>query len=392
MSAEGGEPRWSPMAKLVRQVCSEGDPQLSTTLPAGAYSSQEYFDLETRAILRAGWQCAGREEQVAAPGSYQSVDVLGVPLVLTSDSDADMHVMSRTCRHRWMEVASGAGTAATLQCGYHKWCYALNGQLLQAPLMDGVREFPTQDIRLPAVRHELWNGFVFVNLDGEAPPLAAQLTGLSTHLDDYDLDQYRTVYSESWECDWDWKVMVENFVECYHHIGTHADTLGRDFPAREARTLSSGTAYSAVSADRAKGSPRGLAIPGSKRLSPEQAARMLIVAIFPLSVFALSPGSMVWLRINPRAPGITDLELNVDMSAAALADDERSRMQSELVADVLAVNAQDMAVCSSVQRGIWAEKATSVGRLGPSERPIWDFYQYIGAQLDRVQAQEELSK
>jgi len=159
-------------------TCGAPSPAEATTLPPEAYGSQELFDLETERIFKAGWVPLCRVEQVAEPGSYYSIDILGLPLVVTRDRAGELHVLSRSCRHRWMDVCSGSGTTRALQCPYHLWTYGLDGHLAGTPEMGGSTGFDRADYNLRAYRHDVWQGFLFVNIDAAATPLAEQLAGV----------------------------------------------------------------------------------------------------------------------------------------------------------------------------------------------------------------------
>ncbi len=107
-------------------------------------------------------------------------------------------MMSRNCTHRWMEVCSGAGEAGVLQCPYHLWSFGLDGHLAGAPEMKQSAGFDRKDWGLKQFRHEVWKGFVFVNFDGQAAPVAEQLAGLAPMVDPYDFENYQIVEHTDW--------------------------------------------------------------------------------------------------------------------------------------------------------------------------------------------------
>lgn len=379
----GGQVDAEGMADPIRRVCDELPLGVATTLPATAYRSGPHFDLEVSAVLRPGWHCVGRLEQVLERNSYCTVDVMGTPLVMTRDSKGEIRVLSRTCRHRWMEVAQGSGEATMLTCGYHRWSYGLDGRLLQAPLMDGTEGFNRQDVCLPAFRHSVWHGFVLVDLVGDAEPFDRDLQGLDELLAPYDLSSYRSVERRASTFAFDWKVMVENFVECYHHLGTHAETLGREYPVARSKSLPGADGYLAV-ASHPRMAP-GKGVSGEANGTPEQ-HMMLIIAIFPLFVLAVTAESLVWYRIDPTGPGAINLDLDICVSSSSREELGFPELRSRLIADVLTVHEQDMATCSAVQRGLAAEPGDSVGRLSPAEQPLWEFYRYLGRMFSRFQS------
>jgi phenylpropionate dioxygenase-like ring-hydroxylating dioxygenase large terminal subunit len=209
-------------------TCAVDSPESAITLPPEAYGSDDLYAAEVDRVFKRGWIPLCRVEQVATPGSYYSIDILDTPLVVTRDRHGEIRVLSRNCTHRWMEVCSGAGEANVLQCPYHLWSFGLDGHLAGAPEMKKSPGFSRNDYPLRKFRHDVWKGFVFVNFDGHAEPLATQMAGLDRLVDPYDLENYQTVEQTDWGvCDWDWKIMVDNFMECYHHMGPTASRWNR---------------------------------------------------------------------------------------------------------------------------------------------------------------------
>ncbi|MGF7237506.1 MAG: aromatic ring-hydroxylating oxygenase subunit alpha [Frankia sp.] len=376
----------SELLDQLRGTCGIVDPAHATTLPPAAYRSPELYELEQSKIFRSGWQGVCRIEQVAEPGSYYSIDLLGRPLVVTRDRAGGLHVLSRTCQHRWMEVVTGAGQASTLQCPYHLWTYGLDGRLLGAPLMNEVPGFDKETICLPRVRHEVWHGFVFVNLDGTAEPLAPQLARLDAYLENYELDGYRSVDVSDWDCPWDWKIMVDNFMECYHHLGPHRDSLEDEYPASMSWTDKGDDLFSImhIQQDPKYGARPPFLSPGSSRLRPEQLREILIFTVYPHFMISLGPGFLYWMKVLPEGPGKMRLQLDICMSGAAFAHRDRESLRRELVDGIIAIHQEDVEVCAAVQRAVEGGGVDGVGRLALIEQPLWELYRYLGRQLGLV--------
>ncbi len=160
--------------------------------------------------------------------------------MVTRDEAGDLHVMSRVCRHRAMLIAEGTGTVKTLSCPYHLWRYSLDGRLISAPGMEKSAQFSSDKCSLPQVRHEEWGGWVFANLSGDALPLADQIAPLKERLAPFGPQNLVIAGTIEFESPWNWKVMVENFLESYHHIGTHVETLQRSNPGLKTYGVDSG--------------------------------------------------------------------------------------------------------------------------------------------------------
>ncbi|MFM9970861.1 MAG: aromatic ring-hydroxylating dioxygenase subunit alpha, partial [Burkholderiales bacterium] len=128
------------------------------------------------------------------------------------------------CQHRAALVAEGAGRTRSFLCPYHHWAYSLDGQLIGAPAMERAQDFDKNAIRLPQIKVECWLGFIFVNFDPDARPLAPRLTALADILKNYDV---ASAEEPSRPADlqaehWNWKVRVENFNDGYHANRLHA--------------------------------------------------------------------------------------------------------------------------------------------------------------------------
>jgi phenylpropionate dioxygenase-like ring-hydroxylating dioxygenase large terminal subunit len=280
-------------------------------------------------------------------------------------------------------VCSGAGEANVLQCPYHLWSFGLDGHLAGAPEMKKSPGFDRNDYPLKKFRHEVWKGFVMVNFDGQAESLASQYAGLDPIVDVYDLENYQTVEQTDWGvCDWDWKIMVDNFMECYHHIGPHRGSLEDQFPAALSSTGEVGDYFTTMWSKQAPGYPADppFLTPGADTLSPEHHHKSLIFIGYPLLQIAMGPAYMYWLKTLPIGAGKIELQLDICMSPAALAAPGLEERRSELVKMICDIHREDLDVCAAVQRAI-RSGVTSTGRLSHLERPLWEFYRYLGREL-----------
>jgi len=201
--------------------------EASGMLPPECYTSPEFFEFERRAVFSRSWICVGRVEQIANPGDCISAQPAGEPILVTRTNDGKIHAMAAICRHRG-QVIPCVSNQKTLRCPLHFWTYDLEGNLIGAPRMgkDETAELRKSE-RLPSVRLELWHGFIFVNLDPHAEPLAPTLAKVEPFWDGYedaDLVGIPPRLADT-PLPWNWKVHVENFTDAYHpefvHRGTH---------------------------------------------------------------------------------------------------------------------------------------------------------------------------
>ncbi len=203
------------------------------SLPPACYVDQSFFGFEKEVLFYKEWLCVGRCSWLRQPGDYFTSRHVGEPIVVTRTRDGDIAAMSAVCQHRGMVVAEGHGNVRTLLCPYHHWGYALTGELLGAPEMTRTCNFDKSRYGLPRLRVETWHGFIFVNFDVDARPLAPQLTALEGVLANYDLaslDGPRP--GAPMRFNWNWKVMLENNNDGYHANRLHYGPLHDSVPSR----------------------------------------------------------------------------------------------------------------------------------------------------------------
>ncbi|MCE2531074.1 MAG: aromatic ring-hydroxylating dioxygenase subunit alpha [Acidimicrobiia bacterium] len=219
---------------LAALEASTVDVNEAITLPPACYTSEEFLAFERQAIFERDWLCIGHEGQIPNVGDYFCVQLFEEPLVAVRGTDDLVRVMSSVCRHRGMVVAEGSGHGANFRCPYHFWVYGLDGQLLGAPAMEQRADFDKSCLGLPQLKTEFWNGFIFVSFNDEAPPLVPTLGGLDGILRNYHLSG--TVWIDGGHFDdlpWNWKVMLENFVDGYHNNRLHSG-IGDVMPCSDA--------------------------------------------------------------------------------------------------------------------------------------------------------------
>ncbi|GGC15641.1 (2Fe-2S)-binding protein [Novosphingobium endophyticum] len=192
-------------------------------LPPACYTSAEFFEFEKEHIFQREWLCVGRKEWVEKPGDYFTGVHMGEPYVVVHGRDGVIRAMSTVCQHRAMLVAEGHGNTRTFLCPYHHWAYSLDGQLIGAPAMERACNFEKSAIKLPNFKVEIWLGFIFINLDQKAAPLAPRLQKVTEVLENYDLENVDTSMEiEEQTFPWNWKVMFENNNDGYHANRLHA--------------------------------------------------------------------------------------------------------------------------------------------------------------------------
>jgi len=269
----------------------------ASCLPTRCYTDQDYHELELDRVLRRTWLPVARWDDIENPGDYFTTEIAGEPLILVRTEDGGVRCLSNICQHRRMRVASGCGKAQSFRCPYHRWNYGLDGQLLSGPFLD--KDFDRTNVALPSVRTEEWNGFVFVNFDDDAEPLAPQLEDLTTLLEPYELDTWRLVdESHIADATWNWKLTIENASESYHHLGFHSDSVEPESaPTARVVVPEQVGPYSHYQSPGKFDDVRPKSWPGPE-LGPEHNPTR-IITVFPLCNLTLSPDWAIWLRANP---------------------------------------------------------------------------------------------
>ena len=192
------------------------------TLPFSWYSDDEVLRRERSRIFARSWQYGGRAEQVSEPGSFLATDAGGVPILVTRDRNGELRAFLNVCRHRGAVLLEGCGERTTVQCHYHAWTYDLDGSLRQAPRSEREPDFDKTEWSLLPASVDTWGPFLFVNPDRDAAPLADHLGELPEIVGrETDLDGLVFHSRVEFGANANWKVVVENFLECYHCPTAH---------------------------------------------------------------------------------------------------------------------------------------------------------------------------
>jgi phenylpropionate dioxygenase-like ring-hydroxylating dioxygenase large terminal subunit len=286
-----------------------------TMLPAGCYTEPEFFAFEQAEVFSRTWMCVGRVEQVAEPGDCLAAEVAGEPILVTRSADGTIRALSAICQHRG-EIIPCPEKGKALRCPLHFWTYDSEGHLAGAPRMgdaDAVLRL-RQTVRLPVLRLELWHGFIFVNLDPQAAPLAPTLAKLEPLWAGYEatgLKALPPVISDT-PLPWNWKVQVENFTDAYHpefvHIGTHdfapSVMAGDGVRFTEMKSDDNAIVRSVPMKQPDGGMMRDgwgpdAAFPAIATLPVEQRSRLTFAMLPPSLTLMFAPGTIAYTLIRP---------------------------------------------------------------------------------------------
>jgi phenylpropionate dioxygenase-like ring-hydroxylating dioxygenase large terminal subunit len=347
------------------------------TLPADAYTSPDVYAEEVARIFSRSWLCAGRVDQIPEPGDYLTLDLLDDRLVVVRGADRRARVLSRVCRHRGAELVNGCGNTRSFQCPYHAWTYGLDGRLIGTPLMDGAEDFERARFGLPELRSEVWEGWIFVNFDAGAPPLGPQLAPLSELLAGYRMEDMVAAPPLVFDSPFNWKVLVDNFMEAYHHIAIHRDTLQPIFPADRSHAPDNHGPYSALFMP-ARGDAPGIAAPDFPRassLAGDEAHQLVAALVYPFHLFAPGADMLSWYQLLPSRHDRFELRIHPCFAREALANEAHAGAREGMRAVLDAVHQQDIGACEATWAGLQA-RSYQAGRLAPLEKPLWQFNQW----------------
>ena len=380
----------------------------ATTLPAQAYTSQAFFDWEVDHIFRNDWLPLAHVSQIPAPGDFLNIDLLGDPLIVVRGKEDKVRVLSRVCPHRAMDIMPegfgysghgigdakpgepGCGHARLFMCPYHAWTFELDGRLKGSPEMQQTEGFERDGWGLKEFKCEVWNGLVFVNLDGKAPPLSTRLEGLSQVLAPWGMGEMKLAIQMEWDCPFNWKVLTENFMESYHHIGAHAKTLQPMMPARNTWNEEERAAYIRAHLpvkptkreEMQEAAARGELVhglPPITTLPPEYEYEWNLFCIHPLVLISANPDRVIFYRMQPLGPDRMKLLTTTLVPASTMDHPEWPGMLERETKRLRDFHLEDMEVCTAVQRGFYGA-GYQRGRLSYLEMSVWLIQRYIAAR------------
>jgi choline monooxygenase len=349
------------------------------TLPFAWYADPAVARVEQERLFAVSWQYAARADQVAEPGQLTTAFAGSLPVVLARARDDVLRGFVNVCRHRGHPLCDGDARRETIQCPYHAWTYSLDGVLRNAPRAGREPGFDRESLGLVPVSVDTWGPFVFVNPDPTAAPLADALGELPALLADGGLDVdalrfHARAVSDEYAANW--KVCVENFLECYHCAVAHPTlTKALDVSPERYALETRGRLATQVGPPRDGG--------GGIYDATGEIERGQFHLLFPNTVVNVMPGRPN-LSIGPVLPHGSDRTHRfLDYFVGADVDEP-------WLADYLAldeqVGAEDRALVEAVQRGM-ASGGLEHGTLLPESEQLIAWFQTsvveaLGADTD----------
>jgi Rieske 2Fe-2S family protein len=352
----------------------------SYTLPGVAYTSPELFAWEMRQFFDASWACIGRSEGQVRPGSRRAVRVGQDSILLTRDDSGRLRGFHNICRHRGHELLPVGASAegALIECPYHGWTYRADGSLKSAPRLGYRPGFAVADHGLVPVRIEEWQGWLFANVSGDAEPLAAHVGNLAEMMSAWAPDDMVEVSSMDYVVEANWKLVHENYQECYHCTEIHPE-LCRVSPPTSGANLDATGMWIGGWMDLAEGAEtmslngRGGA-PILAGLAPEQRHRIYYFALFPNLLISPHPDFVLSHRIDPISPTQTRVECRTLFPRSVA---EHAGFDGRYAGEFWDVtNRQDWAAIESIQRSA-ASPAFRPGPIAEMEEAVYQFFNMV---------------
>jgi len=350
------------------------------TLPQQYFVSTEVFAREQEKIFSTQWVCVGHQSEIAKAGDYFVQEVAGESLIIVRDKGGKWLAFYNVCRHRGTRLRedrpgqAAPGHVSAIQCPYHAWTYGLDGRLLGAPHMDEVQGFDKADYSLHSVNLALWEGFIFVSLADSSAPLEEVFAPLAGKFSYWNLPKLRSAKRVQYDVRANWKLIFENYSECYHCPGVH--------PA-----LSKLTPYDSAENDLCEGpflggfmsitksasltmSGKACALPVGD-IRSEDHARVFYYSIFPNMLLSLHPEYVMVHQLWPKSPERTLILCDWFFHSEAFDRDDFHPNDAIEFWDM--TNKQDWHVCELSQQGI-ASRAYQPGPYSPRESipAAWD--------------------
>lgn len=362
----------------------------ASTLPGRYYWDEAIYAREQARIFSEMWVCVGRAEDVAEPGRVLTIDVGTENVLVVRGRDHVVRAFLNVCRHRGARLCteSASDVGQVVQCRYHAWSYALDGRLVGAPNIAREEGFDKSQYGLIPVHADVWEGLIWVNLAADPAPLRAQVEptitsrmGSQEKFDRWSLGSLVNGKRIEYDVNANWKLIVENFMECYHCGPVHPE-LVRLIPE-----FRNGTSYQGlpgegtsfgddIEAFTLSGKGNRARLPG---LHPEDDRLYYAWVLWPNVFINLLPDHVILHTLQPLGPNRSKVTCDwlFDRSEVANADFD----PSDTVAAFDITNVQDWDICELTQLGMTSRAYEQGGLFVANELHITAFRDLILERL-----------
>lgn len=363
-------------------------------LPPAAYTGSDFFELEQKKLFPRNWISIGFAHEVAEPGDAAPMTAAGVPVIVVRDRTGQIRVFHNVCTHRASIILKEpARGCKTLQCPYHCWTFGLDGKLIATPYWDGTKDAAGADLDrdrlgLEPVRAAVWNGAIFVNLDGKAPPFAEYIRPLDAYWSRYDLSQLEPGPTRSWETKANWKLYFDNF-ENFHEQWVHAGIIPMRLDKRKAtkwyEEVWDGSYFGLVNPtaawqdDMQHDLPL---IPGQDPRVKTNASNAYVIGVFPNTSMALKTNHTMLTVWTPVAPDCVRSKVTWFFHGDAATDAAHTKNRQGVIDRWITVRSQDLGIFEGQQIARASPVAERTIFAPFWEQLVWRFQNRIIDELE----------
>lgn len=356
----------------------------SLGLEPDCYRSEDIFAAEQDRIFSQGWVCVGRTGDVPEPGDHFQAHIGDEQLLIMRGTDNVIRAISNVCRHRWTPLTETPGNVERLKCPYHSWAYGLDGTFLGASHMKGSLAAMDGCKRdLPRYACEAWQGWLFVNLSGDAPPLELSLRDVSQQISSWGIDRMiRIADPIVYDARYNWKVLADNAGDCYHVIGTHAVSTMPHVDYKNSHVTSDQRYYSRTTfPSRYPAMEVGyFGLPA--RCHPEFSGAWNY-SIWPTHFFGVTTDFVVWEKVDVLGVDRMRIELTLLASPEVREGDDFDGARERLLQSIREVEQEDQDIMNAVGRGVRSPSACAAP-FSPLEEGAWRFERWWLEQMSGV--------
>jgi Rieske 2Fe-2S family protein len=364
-------------------------PSLVPTLPGSSYVDPAVFERELDGIFGRQWNAVARAADLPRPGSFVTVQVARESVIVVRGRDETLRAFLNVCRHRGARLcAEPAGEVKrSIRCGYHAWTYGLDGALVAAPNLVSMPDVDRTEFGLRPVHLREWLGYVWLNLADDPvsfdDAVVAQCTerlGDPTAIDRYGTADLVVGRRIEYDVRANWKLLIENFVECYHCATIHPELTGVLPEFAKGFAVQYYVGHGAEFGERVE----GFTVDGSggfdrlPTIGDEQDRRYYAITVRPQVFINLVPDHVIFHRMTPIAPDRTLVTCDWLYTQDVIDSGADLGKSVELFHRV---NLQDFAACESCQSAAGSRAYADGGVLVPSEHHIAAFHDWVRSEL-----------
>lgn len=375
---------------IIEQLDNPLPGSLMPTLAGSYYTDAEVFSQEQEQIFEQSWFCVLHSSDLAKPGDYRVVDVGREQLIVSRNRKGEVRAFFNVCRHRGMRVCTdGEGSQRNFQCGYHAWTYDLDGKLIAAPNLTKMPDIDRHEYGLRGVQVRVWLGYIWVCVVDEAPSFEETVLGEVVNrlgevenLDHYQIDQLKIGKRISYDVQANWKLIIENFMECYHCATIHPELTEVIPEFAEGWAAQTNVGLGAEFGEQIE----GFTVDGSAGvatlplIAPDQDRRYYAITIRPNVFINMVPDHVIIHRMFPISASETRVECDW-LFLPQVVDEGIDISKSVELFD--RVNLQDFDACEKTQPAMSSRLYREGGALVPAEHHIAAFHDWLIEALQR---------